>query len=69
MFTSVSLSALTQVQKSRRKGFVQEDKDFGYWGVDFHAYSSRAKELGLFLDRRPVRALPAAQNTSSRCPA
>ena len=33
---------------------LQEDKDFGYWGVDFHSYASRAKELGMFLDRRPV---------------
>ena len=35
-------------------GELQEDKDFGYWGVDFHAYASRAQELGMFLDRRPV---------------
>ncbi len=33
---------------------LQEDKDFGYWGVDFHSYASRARELGMFLDRRPV---------------
>ena len=34
---------------------LQEDKDFAYWGVDFEAYSSRAKQLGMYLDRRPVR--------------
>jgi hypothetical protein len=33
---------------------LQEDKDFAYWGVDFGAYSRRATELGMFLDRRPV---------------
>ena len=65
---SISQSALIQTRKSRGRGIVQEDKDFGYWGVDFQAYSSRAKELGLFLDRRPVRALPAAQETGSSCP-
>lgn len=37
---------------------LQEDKDFGYWGVDFHSYASRAKELGMFLDRRPVHLSP-----------
>ena len=43
--------------KQRQLLLLQEDKDFGYWGVDFQAYSSRAKELGLFLDRRPVQPL------------
>lgn len=36
---------------------LQEDKDFAYWGVDFEAYRRRAAELGLFLDRRPVRRI------------
>ena len=35
---------------------LQEDKDFAYWGVDFEAYRRRAAELGMFLDRRPVRS-------------
>lgn len=35
---------------------LQEDKDFAYWGVDFEAYRRRATELGMFLDRRPVRS-------------
>ena len=53
------MNALTyEVMKQRQGLLLQEDKDFGYWGVDFHAYSSRAKELGIFLDRRPVRSLP-----------
>ncbi len=39
---------------SNSSAIPQEDKDFGYWGVDFQAYANRAKELGLFLDRRPV---------------
>ena len=34
---------------------LQEDKDFAFWGVDFEAYRRRAEELGMFLDRRPVR--------------
>lgn len=38
---------------------LQEDKDFAYWGVDFEAYSRRAAELGMFLDRRPVRSAPS----------
>ena len=36
-------------------GARQEDKDFAFWGVDFEAYAQRARELGIFLDRRPVR--------------
>ena len=48
------------IMRQRQSLFSQEDKDFGYWGVDFHAYSSRAKELGIFLDRRPVQSLPSA---------
>lgn len=35
----------------------QEDKDFAFWGVDFEAYRRRAEELGMFLDRRPVRVV------------
>jgi hypothetical protein len=36
---------------------AQEDKDFAFWGVDFQAYAQRAQQLGMFLDRRPVRVL------------
>jgi len=50
---------------------AQEDKDFGYWGIDFQAYSSRAKELGMFLDRRPVqhtfRPLCLHSKSASEC--
>lgn len=38
------------------RGLAQEDKDFAFWGVDFQAYARRTEQLGMFLDRRPVRA-------------